>query len=77
VLSLVRLDGQSLAVRIRVKRPKSNRWLKRLEHLPADRLQQALGGRRIVLARGAFLRIVRVRDVSRLSLTFRSQAPAR
>jgi hypothetical protein len=77
VLSVVKPDGQALAVRIRVKRPKSNRWLKRLERLPADRLQQAVGGRPIILARGATLRIVRVRGVSRLSLTFRTQAPAR
>ncbi len=75
VLSIVAVGDRTFAVRIRITRPGSNRWLKRLERLSPDRLRRAVRGQRIVLARGARLAIVPSRAGNRLSLTFVNRLP--
>lgn len=70
-LALVATDERPVAIRVVVTAPRSLRWIKRLERLPAARLSRAVGGRRIVLARGATLKLVSARSSSRATLALR------
>jgi Ca2+-binding RTX toxin-like protein len=70
-LTRVATDERPVAMRIVVTAPRSLRWIKRLERLPAKRLRRAVDGRRIVLARGATLRLVSVRSSSRATIALR------
>jgi hypothetical protein len=70
-LALVATDGRAVSLRLVVTAPRSLRWLKRLERLPAARLRQAVDATRIVLARGATLRLLQVDSPSRATIAFR------
>jgi hypothetical protein len=70
-LALVSTGGRAVSLRLVVTAPRSLRWIKRLERLPAARLQQAVGAGRIVLARGATLRLFQVDSPSRATISFR------